>query len=139
MFPGDFERQFASELDALFEDHGVSWPSTRCSHWSERPTGGAFQRNLLSHCGKDTTGGKALTSFVTLLLLLISRSTVHSFSLQLLDLSDRWSEREDTKIHIFGVLPLAAAVYIFVKMNPAPAQGPQQTARPLADLLTTIA
>ena len=102
-------------------------PSTRCSHRSGRPGGGAFQHNLLSHSGRDTTGGNALTSYVTLTLLLISRSTVHSFSSSSCD------------IHIFAILPLAAAVYIFVEMNPAPAQVPQQTARPLADLLTTVA
>ena len=60
-----------------------------------RPTGGAFQRSLLSHSGRDTT--------VTLPPLLISRPT--HFSLQLLDLAHRGSDREDNDIHIFGVLP----------------------------------
>ena len=47
--------------------------------------------------------------------------------------------RQDNNIHIFDVLSLSATVCIFVKMNPVPAQGPQQTARPLADLPAAIA
>ena len=66
------------------------------------------------------------------------------FSLQLLDLAHRWSEREDNDIDIFDVLPLAAVVYIQIKLNsalapdPDPFPDPQQPARPLADLLTAI-
>ena len=99
------------------------WPSTRCLHWSGRPTVGAFQRNFLSHSGRSTTGE--------------SHSAL--FPLQLLDLAHRWSERQDNHIHIFDVLSLAARIYILVKMDPAPAQGPQQTARPTADLFAAIA
>ena len=57
------------------------WPSTRCSHSSGRPTGGAFQQNSFSQHCRGTTGGNALTSYVTLPLLLIFFSTVHSFAL----------------------------------------------------------
>ena len=60
------------------------------------------------------------------------------FTLQLLDLAHRLSEREDNGIHIFDVLLLGAAVYISIKMDPARAQVPRPT-RPLADLLATIA
>ena len=63
MSPGDLE------LDALFEDHKVSWLAIdESSHWSGRRTGG------------DAIGGNALTSCKTSLpLLLISRPTVHTF------------------------------------------------------------
>ena len=67
------------------------------------------------------------------------------FSLQLLDLAHRWSEREDNEIHIFDVLPPAATIYIQIKLNsalypdPDPFPDPQQPARPLADLLKAIA
>ena len=61
------------------------------------------------------------------------------FSLQLLDLAHRWSEREDNDIHIFYVLLLAATVYIQIELDsalPDPFPDPQQPARPLAHLLT---
>ena len=62
------------------------------------------------------------------------------FSLQLLDLAHRWSEREDNDFHIFDVLPLAATVYIsWLRLNPPPAPDRQQPARPLADLLAASA
>ena len=61
------------------------------------------------------------------------------FSLQLLDLPHRWYEWQDNNIHIFDVPPLAATVYIMVKMNPVPSPDPLQPARSLADLLTAIA
>ena len=48
------------------------------------------------------------------------------------------SERQDNDIHIFDVLPLAAAVYIFLKTDPRRAQDPRHT-RTIADLLAAIA
>ena len=58
-----------------------------------------------------------------------------------------WTEREDNDIDIDDVHPLAASVYICIKLHsprypdPVPYQfpDPQQPARPLADLLTAIA
>ena len=70
------------------------------------------------------------------------------FSQQLLDLTHRWwAEREDLDIDIDHVHPLAAAVYIHIKLHsaryPDPAQfqlpDPRQPARSLTDLLTVIA
>ena len=129
IFPGDFVSQYVSrvpaspgdlELEVLFEDHA----STKCLHLSGRPAGGASQRNLFSqHCRGTADGNLAAT------VDLPPHSAL--FSLQLLDLAHRWSEREDNDIHIFDVLPLAATAYI--------PPDPQQPARPLADLLTAIA
>ena len=118
MLPGDLE------LDALFEDHGVSW----------LVIDDLFVLNFLSHFGRDATGA----SYVTLPPLLISRTTVRSFLFSSWT-SHRWSESQDNNIHVIDVLSLAATVYICIKMNPAPAQGPQHHARQVADLLEAIA
>ena len=101
------------------------------------------QHPLSHHC-RGTADTSALTSCVT--------SPLHDlphhgapFSLQLLDLAHRWSEREDNDIHIFDVLPLATTVYIQIKLNsawaadPDPFPDPQQPARPSADLQTAFA
>ena len=108
------------------------WSLTTCLHLSGRPTGcfpaqppfSALQRYNRRKCAyflRDLASTADLSH--------------HSapFSLQLLDLAHRWSERQDNNIHIFDVVSLAATVYIFINMNPAPAQGP------LADLPVAIA
>ena len=60
------------------------------------------------------------------------------FPLRPLDFAQTLSDRRDNDIHIFDVLPLAAAVYIFIKTDPGRAQVPRHTG-PLADLLAAIA
>ena len=110
-------------------------PPTRCLHLNGRLTGD-FQRNLQSQRYNRRKCAHLLRDLATTVDL-----PPHSafFSLQLLDLAHRWSEREDNDIQIFDVLPLAARVHILVKMNPPRAPDPQQPARPLADLLTASA
>ena len=100
--------------------------SSATSSSSHSPTTRPCRRPKCAHLQQDLVAAAALP--------------LHSahFTLQLLDLAHRWSEKQDNSIHIFDVLSLATTVYIFIKMNPAPAQGPQH-ARPLADLLAAIA
>ena len=130
----------------LFEDRGVSWlaidemfalewaPYRRC--FPAPPILSALQRYNRRKCAHLLRDLAATAD-------LPPRSAF--FSLQLLDLAHRWSEREDNEIHIFDVLPLTAAVYIQIKLDsalapdPDPFPDPQQPARPLADLLTAIA
>ena len=149
IFPADFVSQCVSrvpaslgdlELDALIEDHGVSWLAMdemfalelatfrRC--FPAHPLLSAlhkYNRRKCAHLERDLAATVDLPP--------------HSafFSLQLLDLAHRWSEREDNDIHIFDVFPLAATVYLLVKMNPARAPDPPQPVRPVADLPTVIA
>ena len=117
IFPGDFVSQFVPavpvspgdlELDALFENHEVSWLAVdEMFALSGRFTGGASERNLLSqHCG-GTTGGNLRDLAAT------TGRPPHSalFSLQLLDLAHRWSETKDNDFHIVDVLPLAASLH----------------------------
>ena len=133
MFPGDLH------LDALFEDHGMSWlviEDVFALEWATyrrcfppQPPLAARQRLNRQKCAnliQDLVDDAALPP-----------QSAH-FSLQLLDLAHRGSERQENNNHIFDVLSLATTVYILSKTNPAPAQGPQH-GRPLADLLATIA
>ena len=132
MFPGDMQ------LDALFEYHGVSWMVIEDMF--------AFERAIYQRCfpaqlplsSRGSTGRSAFTSCKTSLPLLFSRFTVQISLFSTWTLAHVWSERRDNDIHIFDVLPLAAAVCIFIKMDPARAQVPRHT-RPLADLPATIA
>ena len=82
---------------------------TTCSHLSGRPTGGAFQRNLLSlsQLCRGSTGENALASYVSLRPPLISRPTVPSFLFSSWTLLTDGSEREDNDIHIFDSSTLA--------------------------------
>ena len=157
IFPGDFVRQCVPrgstssgdiELDALFEDHGVSWLAIdemfalewatyrRC--FQAQPLLSALQRYIRRKCAhllRDLAATADLPPNSAL------------FSQQLLDLAHRWFEREDNDIDIGDFHPLAAAVYIHIKLHSArypdavPYQfpDPQQLARPLADLLIAIA
>ena len=154
MFPGDFVSQFVSalpvspgdlELGALFKDHGVSWLAIdemftlewatyrRC--FPAQPPLSALQRYNRRKCAH------LLRDLATTADL---PPTVHSvpFSFWTL-LTGVRKGRND--ICIFDVLPLAATVYIQMKLNSAlypgadPFPDPQQPARPPADLLTAIA
>ena len=106
--PGDLE------LDVIFEDHGVSWLTIdemfalelvtyrRC--FPAQPILSAlqrFSRRKCSHLLRDVAATADLPPHSAL------------FSLQLLDLAHRWSEREDNDI--FDVLPPAATVHIQIK------------------------
>ena len=70
VFPGDFESQFASRVPPspvtlMLSSKTAGYPGWPCLHLSGRPTGGAFQRNPFSQRCTGTTGGNALTSYVT--------------------------------------------------------------------------
>ena len=135
------------DLGLIFEDHGVSWLLTfdemfafelvtyrRC--FPAQPILSALQRSNRRKCAHLLRDLAATADWPP-----------HSalFSLQLLDLAHRWSERGDNDIHTFDVLPLAASVYIHIKLHsalcrdPNPLPDPHQPARPLADLLGAIA
>ena len=138
--PGDLE------LDVIFEDHRVSWLTVdemfalelvtyrRCfPAQSILSTLRRYSRRKCAHLLRDLAATADWPPHCAL------------FSLQLLDLAHKWSEREDNDIHIFDVLPLAATVHVQITLNsaqnpdPDPFPDPQQPARPLADLLTAIA
>ena len=129
MFPRDLE------LDALFEDHGVSCTVIEDMLTLEQaitlgqlPLSGIqkFDRRKCVRFLQDLVAAAVLTPHRA------------DFPRQLLDLAHEWSERQDNDIHIFGVLSLAAAVYIFSKTDPGWAQEPRYT-RQLPDLLAAIA
>ena len=74
MFPGDLE------LDALFEDHGVSWLVTEDMVALEWVTyRRCFPAQIPLQPGRGSTGKNALTSNKILLPLPFSRPAVHTF------------------------------------------------------------
>ena len=150
IFPGDFVSQFVPrgsaspgdlELENIFEDHEVSWLIIDEMFALELET---YRRCFPCDC-RTTTGASAPTSCETSPLC---RLTVHSSPSSFKDLTHRWwTEREDNDTDIVDVHALAAAVYIHFKFHsarypdPVPYQfpDPQQSVRPLADLLTAMA
>ena len=128
MLPGDLElksslRRSRVSWLAIDEMFAPEW-ATYCRCFPAQPPLSAVQRCNRRKCAyllRDLATPADLPPHSAL------------FSLQVLEFAHRWSERQDNNFHIFDVL----SQYIFVKMNPAPAQGPQQTARPLADELVT--
>ena len=109
MFLGDLR------LDALFEDHGVSWMVIEDMFALDRAI---YQRCFPAQLPLSDRQRFNWQKFAHLLQDVGAAAALppHSahFPLQLLDLAHVWSERGDNDIHIFDVLPLAAAVYIFL-------------------------
>ena len=108
MFPGDLQ------IDALFEDHEVS-----CTVIEDMVT---LERAVYQRCTPRQLPPSGIQKFnrrkcVRFLQDLVAAAVLppHSadFPPQLLDFAHARSERRDNDIHIFDVLPLAAAVYIF--------------------------
>ena len=110
MFPRDLQ------LDALFEDYGVSWLVIEDMFALERATC-VLQRNLLFQPDRGPTGKSALTSCKTSLPPRLSRPTVHTF------LFSSWTL-------LTGPSP-GCRSSIFIKMDQVP-----RHARPQADLLS---
>ena len=117
--PGDLE------LDDLFKDHGVSWlaidekfalewATYRCFPAQPPLSTLRYNKRKCAHLLRDL----AATIDPPL-------PTVHSLPFS------SWTWLSTSSMS----LPRAAAVYILVKMNPTPAQDPQQTGRLLANLL----
>ena len=85
------------------------WSLKTCLHLNGQSISGASQRNFLLQPDTGSTGKCALTFCKT---SLPPPHCAH-FPLYLLDFAHVWFEREDNDVHIFDVLPRAAAVYIF--------------------------
>ena len=119
MFLGDVE------LDALFEDHGVSCMVIE-DVLTRQSTSGALRSNCHTQTNRGSTDrcARFLQDLVAAAVL-----PPHSadFPLQLLDFAHAWSERRDKNIHIFDVLSLAAADCIAIKADPGWAFEPRYT------------
>ena len=134
MFPGDLV------LDTLFEDNGVSCMNIEDLLTLERAVYQQCTPGQLPLSDRQRFNTQKCVRFLQdLVAAAVLRHTVQVSPFSSWTSPMRaWCERRHNGIHIFDVLPLAAAVYIIIKPVPRRTQIPRHT-RPLADLLAAIA
>ena len=132
MFPSDLE------LDALFEDHGVCFAVVEDMLTLERAVCQQCTPGQLPLSGRQRTNRQKCSRLADLVAAAVLPPHTADFPLQLLDFAHTWSARGDNDIDLFDILPLAAAVYIFIKTDPGRAHQPRYP-RALPELLAAIA